>query len=463
MYQKAIPKFLRQLGTQFNQYIRAANRTEAAQIAAALAVRDAALVRVLKNASEEERKVYLALGADGMRKALTLPPVSALLAPVIADPIASGNFVRMALVTMREASETMLSKVEALDAEIQQSIALTAEPAADYTFLGLFQHWAKGGARKPRHYESTAKLLTKCYGNIDYRSLNPANKDGHKFATWMAERVNGEPRIAPASQQNHLERGRALFKAAERNGLLDHANPFEKVAPRDAYHARQKGKFTHQQLAAMLRVVEEQRFGDTRQQKRHLEVLWILRLCVWTGARVNEIASLRKSSVLRHKDGFPYLYFRADAVKAKAGEDRSRETPLHPALWDKGHPDFIADFEAYAMAAKQDHIFGAFEDNKDNGRAAWMISNFPAFLREHAAEIDIALKDGVPVDHKERPLTLHCIRHSYHRAIMDARLSGDAQRILTGHAGADVHEGVYATDMGLPLLYEDVCRVRPLG
>lgn len=339
-----------------------------------------------------------------------------------------------------------------VETEALRPLMLTAEPAAEFSFQGLFDHWAKGGAKKPRHYQATAKLLRECYGNVDYRELNPAKKEGWKFADYMSANE-----VGPASQDNHVGRARAMYKAASR--YLVHGNPFADVKPVDVYHERQKGKFTREQLTALLHVVEEHRFGNTRQHRRASEVLWMLTLAVYTGARINEVASLRKGDVLRYSDAngsFPYLYFRADAVKAQAGEDKSRKVPLHP--------DIAASFEAYAKAAKGSHIFGAFEDSKDNGRAAWLVSNLPAFMREHAKEMGIALNsDGEIVDEDGKPLSLHSVRHSFHVAVSSARLHADAQRILVGHAGRDVHDRVYNSGPDFHLLYQDMCKVRPLG
>ena len=123
--------------------------------------------------------------------------------------------------------------------------------------------------------------------------------------------------------------------------------------------------------------MEAEKFGDTRIEKRHMQVLWMLRLAIFTAARINEVASLRTGDVLVHRDDdgeFPYLYFRADAVKAKAGEDRSRKVPLHPALYDEKHPKFIGNFVAYADASETEHIFGAFADQRGQRARGWLVS-----------------------------------------------------------------------------------------
>ena len=54
-------------------------------------------------------------------------------------------------------------------------------------------HWAKGGAKKPRHYEATAKLLRKCYGNVDYQVAEPGD-ESRLAVRRLAQRATGSAR-----------------------------------------------------------------------------------------------------------------------------------------------------------------------------------------------------------------------------------------------------------------------------
>ncbi|MGE0853525.1 MAG: hypothetical protein AB7O44_28590 [Hyphomicrobiaceae bacterium] len=110
----------------------------------------------------------------------------------------------------------------------------------------------------------------------------------------------------------------------------------------------------------------------------------MLRLAIYTGARINEIAQLRKRDVRRYTDGqydFPYIHIREghpeQSVKGKKGEDNSRKVPLHPALYDAEQPGFVGNFVTYADASETDFIFGAFEWHRESGRAAWLITTSP--------------------------------------------------------------------------------------
>jgi integrase len=338
-------------------------------------------------------------------------------------------------------------------------VALKTEPSPAYTFTGLFEHWRGGENDKPetwrikgpRHTASTARLLEKCFPARDYRSIDV--KDAIYFADWLHEKG-----IGPASQMNHLSSARAMYKAAWKL-MHDKPNPFEKVKAVADHTSAARGKFTYAQLRNILRVAATPgangyRWADNRVEKRHDEALWMLRLAIYTGARISEIAALQVADLKTYDDGkvtFPYLYFRPEIVKAQKDEDKSRETPLHP--------DIAAEFVAFVKSVKGPNIFAGF-----GGKANWIVSNFPAFLRDNAEALGIKLADGKPVEHnKGRPLCQHCLRHTLHKAMNDSRINPIAQRVFVGRKGKDVHDSVYATDMGLAELYKDVCQMKPLG
>jgi integrase len=168
--------------------------------------------------------------------------------------------------------------------------------------------------------------------------------------------------------------------------------------------------------------------------------MWLLRLAVYTGARINEIAQLRRDNV-RVEAGVPLIEFCEGHSQQSIKTGEARKVPLHPA---------IGDFLAYAKAAKGEFIFGAFPHDKNNGRAATLISTFGKFLRETCEIADTNL-------------TLHSMRKRFADACIVAGLSAVSSRVLIGHAGDDVHAKVYETGPGLRLLAQDVAKLDPLG
>ena len=317
-----------------------------------------------------------------------------------------------------------------------QPIALQASPAAAYTFDGLYELWLKKGCKRTRCHVRTRDLLKKHFGNIDFRTITKAQI--HEFRKWLP--LQG---IAVTSQSAIINAAKGMFSRAVRNGNMPNdLNPAHGVHV-DMPKLNPTEGFTGSQLRLILRLAEETKFGGDR----HTEVMWMLRLAIYSGLRINEIAQLRKSDVGAAKIGdkhIPYLHIReGEGQSVKPGADHRapvRRVPLHPD---------VHAFVAYAKSSSTECIFGAFPPNPSNGRASWVIGNFGAFMRKTCG-----LTDG--------KLSQRSFRKSFHRAMSDARLHPDAQRYLVGHAGKDVHDKVYNNSQGLKLLAGEIVNVKPL-
>jgi integrase len=311
------------------------------------------------------------------------------------------------------------------DLAMLQPIALRAAPAPAFTFDALYTLWLNKGCKRTRNHIRTRDLLKAHFGNVDYRTVT--RPQVHDFRKWLA--LQG---IALTSQNAILTAVKSMFSEAVDNGDIGD-NPAHGVKVKGISNVPRDG-FTGTQLSTILEKAAETKFGGAR----HVEVMWLLRLAIWSGLRINEIAQLRRDDV-GFANGVPFLHIRegeGQSVKTGAG----RRVPLHPAC---------ADFVDYAKASKTNFIFGAFPAQSSNGRAYWLIQTFGKFMRETC---------GIT----EGKLTLHSMRKSFHRAMSDARLHPDAQRYLVGHAGKDVHDKNYNTSQALRLLAEEIAGVDPL-
>ena len=187
-----------------------------------------------------------------------------------------------------------------------------------------------------------------------------------------------------------------------------------------------------------------------------------------TGARPNEVAGLRKLDV-RQEASIDYIHIRENhaekTVKGSKGEDNDRKVPLHKHI--------AAEFAAYAKSRQTDAIFGTCEWSEANGRAGWLISNLPGFLRKHAAEIGVGLAEGIdaktrkpvkkPVDADGQELSLHRIRASFQVA---AELAGVTEKELddiVGHEGKTTRDEFYRKRLPVPVLKTAIDKVKPLA
>lgn len=91
-------------------------------------------------------------------------------------------------------------------------------------------------------------------------------------------------------------------------------------------------------LSMTMQPVKERIFPHQRSARR-----WIPWICCYTGARVGEIAQLRKDDV-KVEDGIPLLWITPEAGTVKDGNPRF--VAIHPHLIEQGFMDFVAASEA---------------------------------------------------------------------------------------------------------------------
>jgi integrase len=204
-----------------------------------------------------------------------------------------------------------------------------------------------------------------------------------------------------------------MFSAAVSRTIIT-SNPASGITVNGEEPRRDRRAFTGEQLKIILNMAAETKFGG----KRHTEVMWLLRLAMWTGCRINEAAQLRKCDVYR-QNGVPVIHIKEGHPQQSVKNGESvRKVPLHPVVAE--------GFLAFAQASETDFIFGAFPYNRDNGRAAYLITRFGKFLRETCGINEPGLKQ-------------HAIRHRFHDAMDNAEIIEARQKTITGHARGDVH------------------------
>lgn len=153
--------------------------------------------------------------------------------------------------------------------------------------------------------------------------------------------------LAPRTVKDvYLAAVKAVLTWAYDNGRIA-SNPVTKikvVAP-SAPIGREKG-LTEEEAHAVLKAATEYKPSlSTNPATREGEQLtaakrWIPWLCAHTGARVAEIAQLRKEDVRRLRD-IPYVRLTPDAGSVKTGV--FRDVPLHPQLIEMGFLSFVND------------------------------------------------------------------------------------------------------------------------
>jgi integrase len=442
-YMRWIPEPLQPLfngKTRLTKQLKPMDEREVARTLRAIGARDDQLFRTLERLpAERKEEIRAAGGIEAIRaryNALTgdgpddLIPEEFLLSDDFSDLGITSDDPRADQVRLGMLAQLKEQRAEAAErAAFVQRIAplmLQAAPAPEMGLEGLFDLWVRVKAPKiTRKHKSTLALFKACLArDVDFRSVTVNDVQG--FCDHLRDTGH-----SPIGQVKHLDALRGLFSAAIPRYRKD--NPGRGVKPEGKVKRGKGVPFTGPELSVIMAQAEATRFGG----KRHVAVMWLLRLAVWTGARINELAQLRKDDVAV-ESGVARIWIReGDGQSVKTGDDR--KVPLHPSIADA--------FLAYAKVSKTDFIFDCFP-NGEKGRAAWLICNFPSFRR-----------DACKIDGKA---TLHGMRHRFKDACTNAGVAEERCRALMGHSASDVHSR-YGQGAGLKQLAADVAKLEPFA
>ena len=213
----------------------------------------------------------------------------------------------------------------------------------------------------------------------------------------------------------------------------DGVNPAEDVrAPRDTRSSDKKGRrpFSSQELKSVL----EKAQTTWSKPGRDTDLLMMLRVLIYTGARPLEIAQLRPCDVengvisINDHDG-----------KLIKNEASIRDVPIHPA---------IADFELFAKSGGQ-LAFKSFETIQDR-KAEALSSRFTKLIR-HQLKITDQRK------------TLYSLRHSFADACRNANIPHGIRYQLMGHVESNKNAAGYGTGASIETLRRELAKVDPLA
>ncbi|MDR3407891.1 MAG: tyrosine-type recombinase/integrase [Methylovirgula sp.] len=259
------------------------------------------------------------------------------------------------------------------------------------TLTGLVEDWwqeAKAAGRKPStygNYRNTTGLLVKFLRHDDAPRVTPDDilrfKD-HRLATINPR--TGKTISARTVMDNDLAGLKTVFDWAVTNRRLQ-SNPAKGIHIKvgKAPKLRSKG-FTEDEAVAILRAASNLPPSNDQPQTRAAK-RWVPWLCAYTGARVGEIAQLRKQDV-SHQGGHWVIRITPEAGTVKTNE--ARTVPLHAHLIEQGFADFV-------KKAPSGHLFLRPADNGDVlGPLQGVKNRLAAFARGVVADPNVAPNHG---------------------------------------------------------------------
>lgn len=246
-----------------------------------------------------------------------------------------------------------------------------ADASGSIALTGLVAAWwteAKAAGRKPSTHESysnTVAALVALLGHDDAARVTPEDvirfKD-HRLASVHPR--TGKPISAKTVKDSDLSGLKTLFGWAVVNRKLP-SNPATGVTIKVGKPIKLRSKgFTDAEARAILsaasKVVRRGERPETGAAKR-----WVPWLCAYTGARVGEMAQLRKQD-LRQEDGRWVVTITPEAGTVKTNE--AREVVLHPHLVEQGFAEFVASAppgHLFLRPAKSGDVLGPLQGVKN--------------------------------------------------------------------------------------------------
>jgi integrase len=316
--------------------------------------------------------------------------------------------------------------------------------ASDVTLTGILDGWwteAKATGRKPSTHESysnTIAGLVAFLGHDSAKLVTPEEivrfKD-HRLASINPR--TGKPISAKTVKDSDLAGLKTLFGWAVSNRKLA-VNPVTGITIRLGRPQKLRGKgLTEEEakavLQAALKVTGEGRTDAARR--------WVPWLAAYTGARVGELAQLRKQDVT--KDGEHWtIRLTPEAGTIKTNE--ARTVVLHPHLVELGFPAFVeaaATGHLFLRPSKSGDVLGPLQGLKNR---------LAEFSRSIVSDPNVA--------------PMHGWRHRFKTVGMEAGISTRILDAIQGHAPRTAAEGygevtvktMAAAIERLPRLVDDV-------
>jgi integrase len=239
------------------------------------------------------------------------------------------------------------------------------------TLTGILDGWwkeAQATGRKPSTHESyrnTMAAFVAFLGHDDARKVTPDDIVGfkdHRLASINPR--TGKPISAKTVKDSDLSGLKTLFGWAVSNRKLT-SNPVTGITIKLGKQARLRGKgFTDDEakaiLSAALRLIRGGETAGTFAAKR-----WVPWLAAYTGARVGELAQLRKQDVAR-EGGHWTIRLTPEAGTIKTNE--ARTVVLHPHLVELGFPAFVDTAPAghlFLKVGKDGNVLGPLQGLKN--------------------------------------------------------------------------------------------------
>jgi integrase len=264
------------------------------------------------------------------------------------------------------------------------------------------------------------------------RNKNKATRD---LPLMQQIEVEAVKRLSIASVNKYLTCYSGLCKWAKKNGYMED-NPFEGMLLKEQ-QGKKREMFTSAEAQTIISELDKRKKAGTLAEYRY----WGALIALFTGARLNEIASLTPDDVKQEK-GIWYFDINDETEQKRLKTDAAkRHVPVHSALLDRGLLAYIEQVRKMPEAGLR--LLHELTYNEKEGWGRKLNRWFNETLLP-----ELGLK---------RPKTsYHSIRHTVTTTMRRAKVDNHIVRALVGHEPDGVTEEVYHHGYELPVLQEAV-------
>lgn len=345
------------------------------------------------------------------------------------------------------------SSVIQTDANRNEGIISNLRIAVDKYLLNIRQDDIAARTREER--EDQLNLLIELLGadynlfKLDARGANevkealrriPTNRNKIKATKGLPLQKQMEvpdiKKLSVGSVNKHLTCYGALMKWAVVSGFAK-SNPFQGMTLKDSKSKKKRDPFNAEQVKLMLSEIGKGQDGLAGKDYK----CWGALILLYTGARLNEIASLTVDDV-KEKDGIWYFDINDEGdEKSLKTEAAKRIVPVHSALIELGFIDFLEKAKVQRKSNER-----LLYELTYNFRTRWgrMLGRWfnDTFLPELGLKTD--------------RLVLHSLRHTVITCLQQADVEVPKIQALVGHEPDTVTMGVYGNKYTLQQLKDAI-------
>lgn len=179
----------------------------------------------------------------------------------------------------------------------------------------------------------------------------------------------------------------------------------------------------------------------SRKHIYHSTRYWLPLIALYTGMRLNEICQLYCDDV-KYDSRIWYFQLTDERPDQHLKNKQSKRIiPIHPKLVEMGLIDYLRDVKKN----KKERLFFKLEYSKKNHYAHPISTWFARYLEE--------------VKIKTRSKVFHSFRHTVKTYLRDCKVPLEYQNSICGWTGTDVGQNVYAGQVPLKTLYDEICKL----